>query len=160
MINALNLCFGNIQSNDASDFTDSRDEDLSRIVKQNEDVWHSLSNVKGLLKSVLLTCGDWQQVGKIIQSSSVLVVKKSCNEIKDDYEELIMHPRACHSIATLLFNCDTDSWNFFLTLLKNDQIRSKFYNSFEAGHFFRKLMTSELFNDERFLNLSIVFKNF
>ncbi len=116
------------------------DEDnMSRILTLNETTWHSIGDVKCLIKKAFLICGDWQQLGKMIQSSSISNVKQACFEIKDCLLELITHPRACHSTATLFFNCDTGSWNYLLELLQSAQIRSKLYDSIEAGHFFPKV---------------------
>ncbi len=159
LIENLNLTIDSFNQFDTmATLNDSRNcEDIQRIVKHNEFIWNSLHDIRNLTKDVFLVCGDWHQIAKIIQSSSISNVKKACIEIKKDFEALIMHPVAFHSMATLLVNCDDSSWNSLMVLVENPKIRSKFYDSIEAGHFFRKLMTTESFSEERYQNLAFVF---
>lgn len=134
------------------------EETIAQVVQKNEHEWNSISDIKGLAKNIFLYCGNWHQIGRMIQSSSISTVKNCCEEIKNDLLQLITHHKACHSLATLFFNCDDTSWNHLLRLLENETTRSQLYDSLEAGRFFRKMMTNESFRQDRYLNLSVVFK--
>ncbi len=136
---------------------DDDDANIRQTLEFNESEWYSLREIRGLVKKVFLVCGDWEQVGKLIQSTSISNITNACEEIKNDLFELITHKRAIHSMATLFFMCESNSWNLLLNLLQNKLIRLKLYDSKEAGHFFRKLMTTDSFREDKFQNLSIVF---
>lgn len=148
-----------VSNQSAVERKENEDEDVnvSHILKLNEGKWHSVYELKGLMKKFLIVCGDWQQLFKIIQSSSAANIKSACTEIKEDLFELVTHNRAFHSTSILFLMCDDQSWQFLMDMLKHDQIRAQLYDSFEAGNFFRKIMSVETFSEQRYQNLSIAF---
>lgn len=133
------------------------EKEFLRIFHIFESHCYSLNDIKGYVYKVFTFCGNWQSVGHIIQSSSATAVKLCYDEIKTSLIELIMHPRAFNSIATLLFQCDPVSWNHFLITIALPENRKKLIHSSETAHLFRRLLTNEAFPGNRFANLSLVF---
>lgn len=136
------------------------DKNLVNFLKLCEPDLYSISAFHGYHSKILRLVGDWTSIGLLIQSSSMKDVKICCQEIKEEFVELIMHPKACHSLASLIINCDKDSWDHLLNIVRNDEIRKQFYGSPNAATFFRKVMTTTCFDERRFQHLSIVFSFF
>ncbi len=136
------------------------EQNFINFIKMYETELHSIGVFRGKSSQVFRLIGDWMLIGKLIQSASVADVKSCCQEIKHEFADLILHHRACHSMASLLLGCDNSSWNDLLTTLRKTDIVKQMYNSIDAATFFRKLMTSESLENYRFKNLSVVFATY